>query len=82
MANIIPCRVTFQGVRYEISKDGSVRRFRPVDVNFSEAELPVSPEFAKDVRAEASRQRRNRNNRERHSVLRSLGMVKTPYGWE
>jgi hypothetical protein len=24
----------------------------------------------------------NRNRRERYSVMRSLGMTKTPYGWE
>jgi hypothetical protein len=42
----------------------------------------VTPEIASDVRAEASRQRRNRRARERHDAMRSLGLVKTPYGWE
>lgn len=38
--------------------------------------------LAREVRHEASRLRRNRNARERNQALRSLGMTKTPYGWE
>ncbi len=78
----IPCRVTFQGSRYMIAADGTVTPVRPVDVNYSEPAEPVSPEFAKDVRAEAARLRRNRNTRDRNNAMRSLGLVKTPYGWE
>lgn len=87
-----PCRVTMKegpdaGKRYEISRDGSVRYWSkelgpdnlPVGSKFSALE----PEFiAKAVRAEAARQRRNRNARERNQAMRDLGMVKTPYGWE
>lgn len=38
--------------------------------------------LAREVRQEASRQRRNRNARERNQAMRSLGMKRTPYGWE
>lgn len=75
------------GKRYEIFRDGTVRYWskeigpdgQPQGSKFSAQE----PEFvAKEVRAEAARQRRNRNSRERSQALRDLGMVKTPYGWE
>lgn len=94
----IPCRVTFRGHRYQINSDGSVRnisawiemettarRRSPESYKFSEVTALVPQErwdVAREVRREASRLRRNRNARERHQALRSLGTTKTPYGWE
>lgn len=93
-----PCRVTYRGYRYQINSDGSVRnisayiemestarRRSPESYKFSEVTALVPEErwdVAKEVRREASRQRRNRNARERNQALRSLGMTKTSYGWE
>jgi hypothetical protein len=82
----IPCRVTFERVRYQIERDGTVRRMNTPEQQ-AEYKLPaleaIPPYEAKAVRAEAARQRRNRRSRERHDALRSLGLVKTPiYGWE
>ena len=34
------------------------------------------------LKAEARRKRRNATSRERYAAMKSLGMVKTPYGWE
>lgn len=83
-----PCRVTYQGQRYQIEADGTVRRVStyeniyqtPEDVLRSQP--VISESIAKVVRKEASRQRRNRNTRERNAAMRSLGMTKTPFGWE
>lgn len=83
-----PCRVTFEGTRYFVAKDGQVY---PTWKNV--ATVPggrdtwslgeaLDPAAAQAVRREAQRQRRNRNSRERNQVMRDLGMVKTPYGWE
>jgi hypothetical protein len=80
-----PCRVTYQGTRYQVNLDGSVF---PID-RTAEA-YSVVPAFgpqagahlAKLVRREASRQRRNRNSRERHQTMTDLGMKRTPYGYE
>jgi hypothetical protein len=82
MPKIIPCRVTYQGHRYEVRADGTVIPCRPMDVAFSEPAEPVSADFAAAIRKDAARQRRNRQRRERDGALRSLGMIKTPYGWE
>lgn len=82
------CRVTFEGTRYFIATDGSVYptwqniATVPGGMNTWSLGEALSSDVAKRVRAEASRQRRNRNARERHAALRSLGLVKTPYGWE
>lgn len=86
-----PCRVTYQGARYEVSADGTVRPTRIIDKlppgpgwrpGRRVYDAPVAVDLAKAVRREAARQRRNRNARERADVLRSLGLKKTPYGWE
>lgn len=79
--NCISCRVTFEDQRYEISKRGEVRPCMFFDGGWSYGET-VESDLAARVRREASRQRRNRNARERADVMRSLGLVKTPYGWE
>ena len=34
------------------------------------------------LKAEAQRKRRNAASRGRYAAMKSLGMVKTPYGWE
>lgn len=75
-----PCRVTFLGNRYHIDGAGNVR------VAVIEGETPANIEhngsLAKAVRAEAARQRRNRNARERHQAMTDLGMRRTPYRYE
>lgn len=93
-----PCRLSFGGQRYRIYSDGSVslalseQEVRDLGLNSvrevltHEAEklersLPNTPS-AKLIRREASRLRRNRNARERNVAMRSLGMTKTPFGWE
>ena len=91
-----PCRVTYQGTRYAIAADGTVRPaliiMEPVidDEALPTGDLirtrvvgaPVDADLAKQVRHEASRQRRNRNSRERYQAMTDIGMVKTPYGRE
>ncbi len=80
----IPCRVTYEGQRYRIYKDGTVREIFMSQNGSTELGygLPQSEISAKLIRREASRQRRNRNARERHQAMRDLGMTKTSYGWE
>jgi hypothetical protein len=77
-----PCRITLDGVRYEVSRDGTVRPMG-ADLNppYTYGE-PVSEDVAARVRQDAARRRRNLNARNRYDALRSIGMVKTPYGWE
>lgn len=84
-----PCRVTVDGTRYEISADGTVRPTwieTPDPMAHTDGGRVYGPqasaEEARRVRAEASRQRRNRNARLRDQAMRDLGMVRTPYGWE
>lgn len=72
-----PCRVTFCDVRYHIACDGTVSV-----VNEYGLGPTTDRELDKQVRAEAARQRRNRNSRERNQAMRDLGLVRTPYGWE
>jgi len=76
-----PCRVTVDGIRYQVSKDGTVRETWTDGAErfFGPA---IEADRAKVIRHDASRQRRNRNRRERDEAMRSVGMVKTPYGWE
>lgn len=74
-----PCRVTFEGSRYQIASEGKVY---PCDRVTHQLSAPVSITLACLIRNEASRQRRNRNARERNEAMRDLGMVKTAYGWE
>ena len=74
-----PCRVTHHGTQYQVLKNGNVQR---LENGVSTIEYEAYQPFAADVRAEVARQRRNRNARERSDVMRSLGLVKTPYGWE
>ena len=54
--------------------------------------LPLGPEGkearashavdCKSCKARRATQRANRGQRERNGVMRDLGLVKTPYGWE
>ena len=71
------CRVTFEGIRYEISGSGAVW---PVLREMESA--PPSKELAASVRIEAARQIRNRNARDRGEAMRDLGLVRTSCGWE
>lgn len=68
MAKTIPCKVTYDGIRYQIGPEGVVMVLATM--------TPVDDVLARLVRTEASRQRRNRNARERHSALTGLGLVK------
>jgi len=76
-----PCRVTYQGVRYQIETNGEVRLlphlFEVGNVNRSTVLRtidPISEPEAKLIRREASRQRRNRNARERTKAMKDLGL--------
>jgi len=74
-----PCRVTYQGVRYQIERDGTVYPLAYMyDPNSSgeraitgyvKDDFPACESDAKLVRREASRQRCNRNARERYRRL-------------
>lgn len=86
-----PCRLTFNGTRYHIERDGTVRPVllsavgAPAGVEFVPGQTlgaPMDAATAAAVRHEAARLRRNRNTRARHDAMRSIGMVRTPYGWE
>jgi len=77
-----PCRLTFNGQRYQINQDGSVYLIVSDPYATVQAPAPESADIAKAVRAEASRLRRNRHARVRSQVMREMGLVKTPYGWE
>jgi hypothetical protein len=76
-----PCRVTYQGIRYQVEKDGTVYILQKDDSGIVLLG-PQDPVLSKNVRQEASRQRRNRNARERNQAMRDLGLKKTSYGWE
>jgi hypothetical protein len=86
----IPCRVTVEGKRYEVARDGSVRETWAAVTRDDGTEtgtrfygLPLGCDEAAAVRREAQRQRRNRNARDRADALRSLGMKRTLSGtWE
>ncbi len=79
-------RLTFEGFRYQINKDGTVfaqmgaLRNEPTSAPFTDQVIDL--DCIKAVKAEAARLRRNRSARERADVMRSLGMKRTPYGWE
>jgi hypothetical protein len=76
-----PCRVTFEGTRYFVAKDGKVYptwKNEPTGTWSLGEEL--APADAQKVRWEAQRQRRNRNARERDAVRRDLGLVKRATG--
>lgn len=84
-----PCRVTFEGVRYFVASDGQVyltwQNVATVPGGKDTWSLgePLAESNAKLVRAEASRQRRNRNNRERSQAMRDLGLRRNHNGsWE
>lgn len=72
-----PCRVTYQGQRYQIERNGTVRTFQPPIIGVQTFELgaPESESVAKLIRREAARQRRNRNRREMDAAKRDLGLV-------
>lgn len=75
-----PCKVTYNGLRYQIHGNGDVIM---LGTNQYEHDAhAVYPELAARVRKEAQRQRRNRNARARHAALTSLGLKRTPYGYE
>ena|GEM_PF-3636387 len=69
-----PCKLTVDGVRVVI--DGN----RVVSVE--SGDFLASPELSAKALREATRIRRNRASRARYNMMRDLGMIKTPYGWE
>lgn len=82
-----PCRVRFNGSRFTVSADGTVRPILLAEAGANGATTYVhgpalDAAAAKAVRHEAARLRRNRNARERNDLMRSFGLVKTPGGWE
>ena len=91
-----PCRVTFEGIRYAVAKDGTVRPTRIIEEPMTDGyanptgdtcktrvyDAPVDAERATRIRHEAARQRRNRYVRERNQAMRDLNMTRTPFGWE
>ena len=91
-----PCRVTYQGQRYQIGRNGSVTLGHIIEepsmdgsaqptgeiIRTMEWDVPVDAQTATAVRREAARQRRNKTSQERYRAMRDVGMTKTPYGWE
>lgn len=81
-----PCKVTFQGQRYQVFSNGAVAPVTrnvatvPGGVDTWSIGAPVNTDQAKAIRAEASRQRRNRNARERHQGMTDLGLVRNRDG--
>ena len=74
-----PCRLTFDGRRYQIDARAVVSE---ISANLGEFIQHADAALAVRVRCEAIRRRRNRANRERYSALCSLGLVRTAGGWE
>lgn len=75
MSKFRPCRLTFNGVRYLIDSNKSVFIFN------ASGSVPVTDEaLAKDVIADAKRQRRNLRARQRHQAYTDLGMVRNRDG--
>ena len=64
-----PARLTFQGIRFEIDANRTVRQVGAPDAT-------VGAELAQQVIAEAKRLRRNRDRRERDQVCRDMGLTK------
>jgi len=88
MPKFKPCRVTVQGTRYEIDSTGTAHEIDPLsrvttdlweDV---ERERTLSEPESAIIRAEATRQRKNRDAHRRAEAMRDLGMKRTAYGWE
>jgi hypothetical protein len=78
MPNLKPCKLTYKGTRYTINSSGLVL----ID---SGGMMPARvPDYlAAEVKAEATRIRRNRTNRARSQAMKDLGMVRTRGGgWE
>ena len=72
-----PCRVAYQGTRYAIDGAGNVVI---AAVGDGDAQPITGATLAKAIRHEASRQRRNRNARERHQAMLDLGLVRVRGG--
>lgn len=92
-----PCRVTFEGFRYQIRSDGTVFgalhpdgslavRNKPLPKGSTFTDPVVEEYVARDVRREAARQRRNRAARERTQSMKDLGLRRAEGGafggWE
>jgi phosphopantetheinyl transferase len=78
-------RLTYDGKRYEVSSDGTVRQILSTQTGTSPEGKPMvarvygqpeEREFARLVIADAARQRRNRNARAKHEALTGLGLVR------
>jgi len=89
-----PCRVKYLDTYYKIPANGEVRETWSTGEFFTSpsgkrtpvwqvADEPETPNDARVIRREASRQRCNRNARERAQAMRDLGMTRTTSGqWE
>lgn len=81
-----PCRVTYEGIRYQITHDGSVRSIAGTFTSFDGPWLLPSDPLARHVRHEAGRLRRNCNARERTTAMKDLGLKRGTGGafggWE
>jgi hypothetical protein len=83
-----PCRVRFEGSRYHVEANGTVRPILMAEAAADGATIytygaPLASADALRVRREAARLRRNRNARERSAARRSIGMVRCRDGsWE
>lgn len=79
MKNFKPCRLTFEGRRYQIDARALVSEISATTGDFIQF---AADQTAIKVRCDASRRRRNRASRERYDGMRSLGLVRTAGGWE
>lgn len=81
-----PCKVWFEGFRYQIQANGqvfgAVNAVRNLDSSpFAEyTDSVYDPAYAAEVRAEAARQRRNRASRARHRAMKDLGLTRAEGG--
>ncbi len=80
---MVPCRLTYEGFRYQINRDGSVHGQVNRDLAIT-APGNMSPvidaDVARAVKREATRLRRNRGARERHQALTDLGLKRNRDG--
>lgn len=73
MKPFIPCKLTWNGMKYRIDENRVVTRQSGPTL---EQVQYCDENEAKNVRKEAARLRANRARRERESVMRSCGLVK------
>lgn len=92
-----PTRATINGTRYKIHSNGDISESLRLDqmeaagvktlgdlVNYESKSSRwfADSDYAKIIRKEVQRLRRNKLTRERNQTMRDLGLKKTAYGWE